>query len=74
LKDIQGRIYHFKSKTECAGLGILYPVIPNIVRYHMILILDIMPGKDYVKFMTVSAQSFLGNHLLSFSDHLDPER
>jgi hypothetical protein len=70
LKDVQGRIYHFKGKSECAGLGIPCPVVPNIVRCHMVLVLDIVPGKkDYVKFMTEA----LCNHLLSLSDHLGPE-
>jgi hypothetical protein len=51
-KDVQGRIYKFKSKSECLGLGILIPVVPDIVRGHMILVLG---KRDYVKIMTVSA-------------------
>jgi len=55
-KDVQGRIYRFKSDSECKELGIVTPVIPDIVRRHMVLVLDIVPGKmDYVKIMTVSA-------------------
>lgn len=37
-------------------LGILTPVIPDIVRCHMVLVLDVVPAKKgYVKIMTVSA-------------------
>ena len=47
LKDIQGRIYRFKSDSERLKLGILTPVIPDIVR-HMVLVLDVVPAqKDY---------------------------
>jgi hypothetical protein len=54
-KDVQGRIYKFKSKSECLGLGIPIPVVPDIVRGHMILVLGVVPGKmDYVKIITVS--------------------
>jgi hypothetical protein len=42
LKDVQGRIYHFKSKSECTGLGIPTPVVPEIVRRHMIFVLDVV--------------------------------
>lgn len=55
LKDVQGRIYRFKSKSECLDLGILTPDVPDIVRYHMVLVLGLAPGKrDYVQVMTVS--------------------
>jgi hypothetical protein len=56
LKDVQGRIYRFKSESECLKSGILTPVIQDIVRCHMVLVLDVVPAKkDYVKIMTVSA-------------------
>jgi hypothetical protein len=56
LKDVQGRIYRFKSESECLKLGILTPVIQDIVRCHMVLVLDVVPAKkDYAKIMTVSA-------------------
>jgi hypothetical protein len=32
LKDVQGRIYRFKSESECLELGILTPVIQDIMR------------------------------------------
>lgn len=56
LRDVQGRVYKFKSKSECLGLGIPTLDVTDIVRSHMVLVLDIVPGKlDYVKVMTVSA-------------------
>jgi hypothetical protein len=55
-KDVQGRIYRFKSDSERLKLGILTPVIPDLVRCHMVLVLDIVPAKNnYVKIMTVCA-------------------
>ncbi len=56
LRDVQGRVYKFKSKSECLGLGMLTLDVTDVVRSHMVLVLDIVPGKlDYVKVMTVSA-------------------
>ncbi|KAL3421824.1 hypothetical protein PVAG01_05980 [Phlyctema vagabunda] len=56
LKDIQGRVYTFKSRSECLGLGILTPDVPDIVRSHMVLVLNIMPGKlDYMKVITITS-------------------
>lgn len=56
LRDVQGRVYKFKSRSECSGLGMLTLDITDVVRSHMVLVLDIVPGKlDYVKVMTVSA-------------------
>lgn len=55
-RDVQGRFYKFKSKSECLGLGMLTLDVTDDVRSHMVLVLDIVPGKlDYVKVMTVSA-------------------
>lgn len=55
-KDVQGKIYRFKSTSECFALGIPPPVLPDNVRGHMVLVLGIIPGKlGYVKLMTVSA-------------------
>ena len=55
LSDVQGRIYKFKSRSECLGLGVLTLDVTDIVRSHMVLVVDIVPGKvDYVKVMTVS--------------------
>jgi hypothetical protein len=56
LKDVEGKIYHFKSKSKCVELGILGSVVSDIVRFHMVLVLDIVPERtDYVKCMTVGA-------------------
>jgi hypothetical protein len=56
LRDVQGRVYKFKSRSECLGLGMLTLDVTDVVRSHMVLVLDIVPGRlDYVKVMTVSA-------------------
>jgi hypothetical protein len=56
LRDVQGRVYKFKSRSECFGLGMPTPDVTDVVRNHMVLVLDIVPGKlDYVKVMTLSA-------------------
>ena len=55
LKDVQGRVYRFKSRSECFGLGMPTLDVTDVVRSHLVLVLDIVPGKlDYVKVMTVS--------------------
>lgn len=55
LKDVQGRIYKFKSSSECFGLGMPTLDVTDVVRSHLVLVLDIVLGKlDYVKVMTVS--------------------
>lgn len=57
LKDVQGRIYKFKSKSECFSLGMPALDVANVVRNHKVLVLDIVRGKlDHVKVMTVSTQ------------------
>jgi len=54
LRDVQGRVYKFKSKSEC--LGLLTLDIADIVRSHMVLVLDVVPGTlDHVKVMMVGA-------------------
>jgi len=56
LKDVQGRVYKFKSRSQCLGLGMPTLDVTDVVRSHMVLVLDIVPRKlDYVKVMTVSA-------------------
>jgi hypothetical protein len=60
LRDVQGKVYKFKSRSECLGLGLGLGMptldVTDVVRSHMVLVLDIVPGKlDYVKVMTVSA-------------------
>jgi hypothetical protein len=56
LRDVQGRVYQFKSRSEYLGLGMLTLDVTDVVRSHMVLVLDIVPGKlDYVKVMIVSA-------------------
>ena len=56
LRDVQGRVYKFKSRSEYLGLSMLTLDVTDVVRSHMVLVLDIVPGKlDYVKVMTVSS-------------------
>ncbi|CZR67731.1 uncharacterized protein PAC_17630 [Phialocephala subalpina] len=56
LRDVQGRVYKFKSRSECLGLGVLTLDVTDIVRSHMVLVVDIVPGKvDYVKVMTITS-------------------
>jgi hypothetical protein len=56
--DVEGRIYSFRSKTECAELDVVFPDIPSIVLCHMVLVLDRVPQrKGYVKVMTVSLKA-----------------
>jgi hypothetical protein len=56
LKDVQGRVYKFKSNSECLGLGIPTLVLPDKVRDDKVLVLGDVPRKlDYVKVMIVSA-------------------
>jgi hypothetical protein len=53
--DVEGRIYSFRSQAECAELGISTHNIPEIVLFHMVLVLDRVPNrKGYVEVMTVS--------------------
>jgi hypothetical protein len=55
LKDVQGRVYKFKSRSECFGLGMPTLDVTDVVHSHLVLVLDIVPGKlDYIKVMTVS--------------------
>lgn len=55
LENVQGRIYTLKSKSVCLASGIITPVDSDVVRGHMVLVLDVVPEKsDYVKIMTVS--------------------
>jgi hypothetical protein len=55
LRDVQGRVYKFKSRSEYLGLGILTLDIIDVVHSHMVLVLDIMPGKlGYMKVIIVS--------------------
>ncbi|KAH8745738.1 hypothetical protein F5882DRAFT_471563 [Hyaloscypha sp. PMI_1271] len=56
LRDVQGRVYNFKSRSECLGLGMLPLGVTDVVRSHMVLVLEIVPGKlDYVKVMTITS-------------------
>jgi hypothetical protein len=73
LEDVQGRVYTLKSKSACLASGMLTLVDPDIVRGHMVLVLDIVPEKrDHVKIMTVSVK-WLDNQLLTLSDYVDFE-
>ena len=55
LKNVQGRVYKFKSRLECFGLGMPTLDITDVVRSHLVLVLDIMLGKlDYIKVIIVS--------------------
>ncbi|RDL31342.1 uncharacterized protein BP5553_09551 [Venustampulla echinocandica] len=56
LTDVQGGVYKFKSNSECCGLGIPTPVLPDKVRGYMALVLSSMPRKlGYVKVMTITS-------------------
>lgn len=73
LEDVQGRVYTLKSKSACCASGILTPVDPDVVRGHMVLVLDVVPEKrDHVKIMTVSVK-WSDYHLLTPLDYLDFE-
>ncbi|KAH8647810.1 hypothetical protein BX600DRAFT_475885 [Xylariales sp. PMI_506] len=52
LKEVQGRIYKFKSNSES---GFSDPTVPDIVRKHMVLVVDITGKKDHVKVMTITS-------------------
>jgi len=58
LREVQGRIYNFKSKAKCAEQGIS-TVVSDVVRGHMVLVLDLVRGRaHHVKVMTVGIQIF----------------
>jgi hypothetical protein len=40
LRDVQGRVYKFKSRSEYLGLGMLTLDVTDVVRSHMVLVLD----------------------------------
>jgi hypothetical protein len=55
LRDIQGKVYKFKSRSEYLGLGVLNFDVYDIVRSYMVLVVDIMLGKvDYIKVRTIN--------------------
>ena len=55
LKDVQGKIYKFKSTSECFGLDTPTLDLTDVVRSHLVLVLNVVSKKlDYVKVMTVS--------------------
>jgi len=57
LKDIEGRVFCFRSKSECAELGIPNSDIDEIVRIHKVILLDWVPGrKGWVKVMTITSK------------------
>ena len=45
LRDVQGRVYKFRSNSECLGLDIPTPVLSDKVRGHMVLVVGGVPGK-----------------------------
>jgi hypothetical protein len=57
--SVEGRVYRFRHKNEYEELQIkLPPDVTDIVRIHMVLVLDWVPKRtDYVKVMTVSSLS-----------------
>ncbi|MCJ1321295.1 hypothetical protein MMC15_006639 [Xylographa vitiligo] len=56
LRDVQGRVYKFKSKSECLDLGTLTLDVTDVVRSDKVLVLDVVPGKlDHVKVMTITS-------------------
>ena len=44
LKEVQGRIYKFKSRSECFGLGLPTLDITDVVRSQLFLALDVEQG------------------------------
>lgn len=56
-KEVEGKIFKFKSRPECFDLGLPTLDVPDVVRRHLVLVLNIVPGKwDTVKIMTVSIE------------------
>lgn len=64
LKQVHGRIYRFKEKSEYHDLGFPDDIVPNIVHQHMVLVLDITGRKDYVKVMTASDWKFTDYYIV----------
>ncbi|RDL30718.1 uncharacterized protein BP5553_10063 [Venustampulla echinocandica] len=55
LKDVQGKVYNFRNKSECVGLGMPTLDVTNVVRNYMVLVRDIVLGKlEYIKVMTIT--------------------
>ncbi|KAF2117637.1 hypothetical protein BDV96DRAFT_570594 [Lophiotrema nucula] len=53
---VEGRIYSFRSKQECADLGLPFPNVSKIVACHMVLVLDWVPQqRGYVEVMTITS-------------------
>ncbi|KAF2422739.1 hypothetical protein EJ08DRAFT_653036, partial [Tothia fuscella] len=63
--NVEGRVYRFRSKTEREELLVELPMeVTEIVRAHMILVLDWVPGRnDYVKVMTITSKNHDGEYL-----------
>ncbi|KAJ5556634.1 hypothetical protein N7494_000549 [Penicillium frequentans] len=56
-RDVQGRIYKFKSNSECSDLGVPTLDLPDKARGHMVLVVSTVPGKlKYVKVMTITSR------------------
>ncbi|KAH6673455.1 hypothetical protein B0J14DRAFT_480924, partial [Halenospora varia] len=59
-RDVQGRIYTVKSKSECASLSMADDILPDIVRSHMVFVLEVIPWKKhYVKIMTATENEYV---------------
>ncbi|PVH94794.1 hypothetical protein DM02DRAFT_180496 [Periconia macrospinosa] len=55
---VEGRIYSFRSRAECADLGIAYPDLPKLVTCHMVFVLNWVPKRPgYVKVMTITSKA-----------------
>lgn len=54
VKNVRDRVYKFKNKSEYFDLNMFIFNVTNVVRSHLILVLNNVSGKlNYVKVMTV---------------------
>ena len=67
---VEGRICSFRSRQECADLGISFPNIPSIVTCHMVLVLDWVPEvHGFVEVMTVKHSSWISGSIMLTALH-----
>lgn len=67
-KDVEGKIYEFRSKSESTDPGSEISDVPALICSLMVLVLDVVPGrKGYVKIMPVSHNFFHSHHVSQFS-------
>ncbi|KUJ07675.1 uncharacterized protein LY89DRAFT_351180 [Mollisia scopiformis] len=67
-RDVQGRIYSFKSTSEYLDSGVQIPDIPDAVKLHMVLVLDLVPGKhQLLKVMIITTTSAVDGEYVPIS-------